>query len=94
MPGVCPVSRPRRTHARVRKRREPDAKTRKRYADDAENYWWDAVRLPKWWSAGLASCCSPLLSTAMGRELASGAGSGLDKALPHDSLTTKAELVE
>ena len=26
LPGVCPVSGPRRTHARVRRRREPDAK--------------------------------------------------------------------
>jgi len=26
-PGVCPVSRQRRTHARVRRRREPDANT-------------------------------------------------------------------
>jgi hypothetical protein len=35
VPGVCPVSGPRRTHARVRRRREPDAKRVERNADNA-----------------------------------------------------------
>src|SRR6185436_5137213 len=36
MPGVCPVSGPRRTHARVRRRREPDAKRVERNAYNAD----------------------------------------------------------
>src|SRR5262249_17361041 len=93
LPGVCPVSRPRRTHARVRRRREPDAKRAERNAYNAELVGRCAASQG---SAGLASCYPPHpLRLAMTAAVCiRGKRSGLNKALPHDSLTTTTQLFE
>src|SRR6185436_6600896 len=92
-PAVCPVSGPRRTHARVRRRREPDAK--RFNATLMTRNWSGAVRLPKR-SAGLASCCSSPLAFRISAATAIHGDGRLDlnNALPHDSVTSRAGLVE
>jgi len=80
VPGVCPVSEPRRTHARVRRRREPDAKRCWRNADDAG--LGTKGGFPRW-SAGIASCYLGPLPKPVSRDRATGDRTNGPKRAPY-----------
>jgi len=94
---ACPASAPCPDHD-ARTRVCAGAENRTRNALNATlttlNYWWDAVRLPKG-APGLLPATHP---SRCGRVTAGALHwderSGLNKALPHDSLTTTTQLFE
>ena len=88
MPGVCPVSGPRRTHARVRRRREPDAKTLDATITTLELLAGPCAAFRSGAPGLLPAAHALTCGTGCRRCKSSGVGNrASDKALPHNSLT-------